>query len=118
MQYNLARIHELIAGIIPDKECIVFRDKRFTWEQVTERTRRLADVLRGAGLGSHDERSGLENWQSGQDHVALYLHNGNEYLEGMLGAFKARCAPFNVNYRYVEEELLYLFEDSGARAIV
>ena len=48
----------------------------------------------------------------------LYLHNSNEYLEGMLGAFKARVAPFNVNYRYVREELEYLLADSQARAII
>ena len=54
----------------------------------------------------------------GQDHLALYLYNGHEYLEGMLGAFKARCAPFNVNYRYVEEELLYLFANSDAQAVI
>ena len=48
----------------------------------------------------------------------MYLHNGNEYLESMLGAFKARVAPFNVNYRYVAEELRYLLTDSRAAAIV
>ena len=48
----------------------------------------------------------------------MYLHNGNEYLESMLGAFKARVAPFNVNYRYVAEELRYLLHDSNAAAIV
>ena len=36
----------------------------------------------------------------------------------MLGAYKARVAPFNVNYRYVAEELRYLLNDAGARAIV
>ena len=51
-------------------------------------------------------------------HVALYLHNGNEYLEGMLGSFKARCAGVNVNYRYVAEELRYVLSDSRAQAIV
>jgi 3-oxocholest-4-en-26-oate---CoA ligase len=50
--------------------------------------------------------------------VALYLHNGNEYLEGMLGAWKARAAPFNVNYRYVAAELAYLLADSRAAAVV
>jgi fatty-acyl-CoA synthase len=50
--------------------------------------------------------------------VALYLHNGNEYLEGMLGAYKARCAPTNVNYRYRAEELRYVLADSGARAVI
>lgn len=116
--YNLARIHEAIAEALGDRECIVFRDRRLSWYEVTDRTRRLAAVFADAGLGCHRERSELENWQSGQDHVALYLHNGNEYLEGMLGAYKARCAPFNVNYRYVEKELLYLFDNARAKAVV
>ena len=115
---HLAAIHEAIAAAIPEHECLVFGERRYTWTEFTDRTRRLAGVLRGAGLGCHAERAGLANWESGQDHVALYLHNGNEYLEGMLGAFKARCAPFNVNYRYVEEELLYLFDNADAKAVI
>ena len=115
---NLGHVHEAIAEIIPERDCIVYGDKRFSWAETTDRTRRLAEVLRQHGLGCHHERDGLANWESGQDHVALYLYNGNEYLEGMLGAFKARCAPFNVNYRYVEEELLYLFDNADARAVI
>jgi acyl-CoA synthetase (AMP-forming)/AMP-acid ligase II len=115
---NLARIHEAIAEAIPERECVVFRDRRLSWAQFTDRTRRLAEVFRSHGLGCHRERSQLANWESGQDHVALYLYNGNEYLEGMLGAFKARCAPLNVNYRYVEEELRYLFDNADARAVI
>jgi fatty-acyl-CoA synthase len=75
-------------------------------------------VLRAHGLGCHRERSGLRGFESGQDHVALYLYNGNEYLEGMLGAYKSRTAPFNVNYRYVEEELVYLLDNAEAKAVV
>jgi acyl-CoA synthetase (AMP-forming)/AMP-acid ligase II len=116
--FNLAAIHEAIAEVIPERECLVFRDRRFSWALTTDRTRRLAALLRDAGLGCRREREELRNWESGQDHLALYLHNGNEYLEGMLGAYKARCAPFNVNYRYVEEELLHLFEDAQARAVI
>jgi len=115
---NLAAIHEAIAAVAPDRECLIFRDRRFSWSQTTDRTRRLASLLRAHGLGCQRERSTLQNWESGQDHVALYLYNGNEYLEGMLGSFKARCAPFNVNYRYVEEELLYLFDNADAKAVV
>jgi fatty-acyl-CoA synthase len=115
---NLAAIHEAIAAVAPDRECLIFRDRRFSWSQTTDRTRRLASLLRAHGLGCRRERSELQNWESGQDHVALYLYNGNEYLEGMLGSFKARCAPFNVNYRYVEEELLYLFDNADAKAVV
>src|SRR5262249_25892429 len=46
------------------------------------------------------------------------LHNGHEYLEGMLGAWKARAAAINVNYRYVAAELAYVLADSGARAVI
>ncbi len=115
---NLGHIHEAIAAAVPERECLIFRDRRLTWAQVTDRTRRLAAVLRANGLGCHTERGTLRSWESGQDHVALYLYNGNEYLEGMLGAYKARAVPFNVNYRYVEEELLYLFDNADARAVV
>jgi len=115
---NLGHIHEAISQTVPDRECLVFRDRRFTWSQVTDRTRRLASVLRASGLGCRTERAGLANWESGQDHVALYLYNGNEYLEGMLGAYKARAVPFNVNYRYVEDELLYLFDNADAKAVI
>jgi fatty-acyl-CoA synthase len=115
---NLAAIHEAVAAAVPRRECLVFRTRRLSWADVTDRTRRLASVLRERGLGCHEERERLQRWESGQDHVALYLHNGNEYLEGMLGAFKARCAPFNVNYRYIDDELLHLLDDADARAVL
>ncbi|MEY2446044.1 MAG: hypothetical protein QOE00_2624 [Ilumatobacteraceae bacterium] len=118
MEFSVADVHEAIAASRPDAECLVFRDRRLTWAEVTERTRRLANHLLDAGLGVHTERSALTGHQSGQDHLAIYLHNGNEYLEAMLGAFKARVAPFNVNYRYVAEELRYLLNDSNAAAVV
>ena len=117
-EFNVAEIHEAIAASRPDAECLVFRDRRYTWAQVTERTRRLANYLIAQGLGCTTERSDLAQHESGQDHLGIYLTNGNEYLECMVGAFKARVAPFNVNYRYVAEELLYLLNDSGATAIV
>ncbi len=117
-ELNLAAVHEAIAEAVPDRECLVFRDRRLTWAQVTDRTRRLANHLRGLGLGSVRPRSELAGHESGQDHVALYLHNGNEYLESMLGAYKARLAPVNVNYRYVADELVHLLTDADARAVV
>ena len=117
-QLGIAEIHEAIAASRPEDLCLVFRDRRLTWQEVTERTRRLANVFVDRGLGCHTERADLPGHVSGQDHVAIYLHNGNEYLETMLGAFKARVVPFNVNYRYVAEELEYLLDDAGARAVV
>ena len=118
MDFNLAEIHEAIAAAVSDRECIVHGARRLSWGQVNDRSRRLANLLRARGLGQVRERASLAGWESGQDHLALYLYNGCEYLEGMLGAFKARVAPFNVNYRYVEEELLYLMRDARPRAIL
>ncbi len=115
---GVAAVHEAIAATRPDRECLVFRDRRLTWAEVTDRTRRFANHLISQGLGCHTERDQLLGHQSGQHHLAVYLHNGNEYLEAMLGAFKARVVPFNVNYRYVAEELLYLLSDSEATAVV
>jgi len=118
MGFNLAEINEAIAAAIPDRECIIFRDRRVTWAAFNRRTRQLANLLIRAGLGCHQERSTLQNFESGQDHLGLYLYNGNEYLEGMVGGYKARVAPFNVNYRYVDAELIYLLNDADCRALI
>ena len=117
-ELDISTVLEGIAGRRPDDECLVFRDRRITWAQFTERTRRLANHLHGAGLGCHTERSALAGHESGQDHLAIYLQNGPEYLECMVGAWKARVAPFNVNYRYVADELRYLLADARATAMV
>jgi fatty-acyl-CoA synthase len=115
---NLAQVHELVAAEVPGRDCIVAGERRLSYAAVTERTRRLANFLRERGIGCHRERSELQPWETGQDFVALYLYNGAEYLEGMLASYKARAAPFNVNYRYVEKELEYLFRDARARAVI
>src|SRR5213593_4628571 len=116
--FALADINEALADAVADREAIVTPTRRFTWRDFQLRTRRVGHLLGAAGLGCHRERDVLAPWESGQDHVALYLYNGPEYLEGMVGAYKARVVPFNVNYRYVEDELLYLLRDAGTRAVV
>ncbi len=118
MGFNLAEINEELAAAIPERDCIVFRDRRFTWAQFCERTRRLGNFLLSRRLGRHQDRRQLQNFESGQDHLGIYLYNGNEYLEAMVGSFKARVAPFNVNYRYIEDELIYLLNDADCRALV
>ncbi len=117
-EFTVGEVHEAIAASRPDQDCLVFRDRRLSWADVTDRTRRLGRFLNEQGLGRHQGRSGLANHSSGQDHLAIYLYNGNEYLESMLAAFKAGVAPFNVNYRYVADELVYLLTDARATAIV
>ncbi len=111
MEFNFSDFHETVAAAVPDREAIVFRDRRMSYAQTADRSRRLANYLLERGLSVRQERSVLAGHESGQEHLAIYCYNGNEYIEGMLGAFKARVAPLNVNYRYVEEELLYLFEN-------
>ena len=118
MLVHLAPIQDLIAAAIPDREALVWRDRRFTYAQLNARCRRFGRALLRLGLGCRTERRNLQPWQSGQDHVALYLYNGNEYLEALMGAFQARAVGVNVNYRYVADELHYLLDNSGARAIV
>jgi len=115
---NLALIHEIIADELPDRAALVWRGKTVTYRDFTARTRRLANAFLRLGLGCHVERNRLEGWQSGQDHIAVYLYNCPEYMEIMYGAFKARATGFNVNYRYTQDELAHLLTDAGARAIV
>lgn len=117
-QFNLAAVHEAVEAAVGTRECIVRGARRFTYHEVGDRSRRFANHLLANGLGQVRDRASLPPLSSGQDHVALYLHNSNEYLEAMLGAFKARTVPFNVNYRYVAEELRYVLHDAAARAIV
>ncbi len=62
---NLAAIHEAIAERVPERECLIFRDRRYSWHDVTDRTRRLASLLRHHGLGCHAKREELEGWESG-----------------------------------------------------
>ena len=118
MAFNLAQVHEAVAAANPDRPAIVWGERSWTYQELTERTRRFANALLERGIGLHRERDELAGHESGQDHVALYLHNGNEYIEAMLGAFKGRSAPFNVNYRYVAEELQYLLDNAQAKVVV
>jgi fatty-acyl-CoA synthase len=118
VEFNVAQVMEAVAATCPDRPAVLFHDRHITYEELRDRWRRLANVLRGAGFEVHAERDGLLPHESGQDHLALYLHNGNEYLEGMIGAYAARTVPFNVNYRYVADELGYLLADSRAKGIV
>ena len=102
----------------PDREQIIQGGRRYTYEQVIERSNRLAAYLHSRGLGCHKERSALAGHEVGQDLLGLYAYNGNEFVEALLGSFGSRVAPFNVNFRYVKSELEYLLADSGATALL
>jgi fatty-acyl-CoA synthase len=107
-----------VAQVVPDRTAIAFRGTYLSYATLAERARRLAHVLIDHGFGAVTPRAQLAGWESGQDHVGLYLHNGAEYLEATFGANAARAVPFNVNYRYVEDELAYLLDDADTAALV
>ncbi len=118
-EFNLGQVFETVAATIPEREALVWGERRFRYADLRDRSRRLATFLHSKGLGAHGPGRGeLAGHESGQDHLGLYLYNSNEFIEGMIGSYLARVAPFNVNYRYVEAELQYLLTDSAARALV
>lgn len=117
-EFNIGQVFSAVAAANPDRTAIVFGDRRLTFAQTAERARRFARALHGWGFGVRRERSELASHESGQHLLGLYLANGNEFLEAMLGAYLARVAPFNVNYRYVADELVYLIGNARADAIL
>ncbi|MCZ7530453.1 MAG: acyl-CoA synthetase [Acidimicrobiia bacterium] len=103
--YNLSELFEDVADVVPDREALITPRRRLTFAQLDARATRLAHHLAEAGIGAGD-------------HVGLHLMNGTEYIEGMLAAFKLRAVPVNVNYRYVERELEYLYENADLAAVI
>jgi acyl-CoA synthetase (AMP-forming)/AMP-acid ligase II len=117
-QFTVPAAADTVAAVIGDREFIIQGRRRYTYAQVVERANRLAAYLHTRGLGCKTERSELPGHEVGQDLLGIYAYNGPEYVEAMLGSWRARVAPFNVNYRYVKNELHYLLADSGATALI
>ncbi|MFG2295892.1 acyl-CoA synthetase [Streptomyces sp. NPDC048603] len=112
MEYNLADLFESVVDVVPDREALVYVDhpgtgaeSRLTYRELDDAANRLAHHLLDSGL------------QAGE-HLGLHLYNGVEYLQTVLACLKARLVPVNVNYRYVEEELVYLYADADLAALV
>lgn len=103
--WTFAEVWEAIAAAVPERTVQVHGPRRLTWRDFDRRANALAADLLGAGLGEGAK-------------VAAYLTNAPEYLETYYAAFKAGLAPVNTNYRYGPEELLYLFDNADAEAIV
>jgi acyl-CoA synthetase (AMP-forming)/AMP-acid ligase II len=118
MQFTVPAALDAVATTIPDRVLLVQGDRRYTYADVVDRSNRLASYLHSRGLGCHTARADLAGHEVGQDLLGIYAYNGNEFVEALLGSFRARVAPFNVNYRYVKNELQYLLADAGATALV
>ena len=104
MEAQYASVWEKNSDVIPDKIALICGDNEVTWREYDQRAAKLATLLTNAGLGDDSK-------------VGLYLHNSNEYLESQYSVFKIKGVPINVNYRYKEEELIYLLENSDSEAI-
>ncbi|GGW39384.1 acyl-CoA synthetase [Streptomyces xantholiticus] len=112
MEYNLADLFESVVDVVPDREALVYIDhpgtgaqRRLRYAELDAAANRIAHHLLGAGIGPGE-------------HLGLHLYNGIEYLQTVLGCLKARIVPVNVNYRYVEDELVHLYRDADLAALV
>jgi fatty-acyl-CoA synthase len=94
-----------VAEQIPDAPCQIQGDRRSSWGDFDRRADGIAKVL-------------LDNGAHRQDKLAHYLYNGPEYMETTFATFKAGMAPVNTNYRYAEDELVYLWDNADAVAVV
>jgi acyl-CoA synthetase (AMP-forming)/AMP-acid ligase II len=103
--WNLAEIWERNADRFPDALAQQQGGRRFTWREFDRRADGIAAALLHAGV-------------TRQDKVAHYLYNCPEYLESMFAMFKAGLVPVNTNYRYTDDELLYLWDNADAVAVV
>ena len=116
-EWTLGGVLDAIAEAAPDRLMTVCGERRSTFAQSADRTRRLANFLAVNGFGAHRERNELENWECGQDRVALLMHN-DLYPDAVIGCLKARTIPANVNYNYSPREVAELFDYLRPRAVI
>jgi 3-oxocholest-4-en-26-oate---CoA ligase len=115
---SLSRIHELVAARVPDRVAIAWREQVLTHRDLADRTNSLGHLLVDHGLGRVIPRESLHPWECGQDFVGVLMSNRPEFIETLFGAFKARCVPFNINYRYGPAEVRELLAVAKPRAMV
>lgn len=104
-EMHFATVCELVADRQPDAPALICADQRRNWREYEDRAARFAAFLVSRGLARDSK-------------VGLYLHNRNEYLECQLGIMKMRGVAINVNYRYLEDELVYVLDNADCEAVV
>jgi 3-oxocholest-4-en-26-oate---CoA ligase len=105
VHFNIADLFESLADAIPDRPALVCGDRRLTYAELDVRATRLANALRARGVKAGD-------------HLGLYLYNSAEFVEAVFAAFKLRAVPININYRYVDDELSFLFRNADLVALL
>lgn len=116
-EWTIGGVVDAIAEAIPDRLMTVCGNRRSTYAQTADRTRRLANFLSVNGIGAHQERDDLDGWQCGQDRVALIMHN-DLYPDMVIGSLKARAVPVNVNFNYTPREVDELLAYLRPRAVI
>ena len=102
---NIADLAEHAIDAVPDRVALICADEQLTYAQLGEKANRLAHYLIDRGVKKDDK-------------VGLYCRNRIEIVIAMLGIVKAGAILVNVNFRYVEGELRYLFDNSDMVALV
>jgi len=105
MEFNLADLFENAVDHFGEREYLVAEDKRCTYAEMDARANRLAHHLAKNGVGPGD-------------HVGIYAYNSLEWVETLWAVFKLRAVWININYRYVEDELAYIFDNADLKALV
>ncbi len=105
MEFHHATIFEAVADAIPEAPALAQGERVTTWAQMDERSARLSRALTDAGLQT-------------QSRVAIDLYNCNEWLESFYGVVKGRHVPVSINYRYLDDELSHLLENSDSEALI
>ncbi|MBI2711123.1 MAG: acyl-CoA synthetase [Actinobacteria bacterium] len=105
MAFNIADLFERAVDAVGQRTALVVGDEHLTFAEVEARANRLAHHLSAHGIGRGD-------------HVGVHGQNSAEWLVAMMAAFKLRAVPVNINFRYVEDELLYLFDNADLVALV
>lgn len=105
MSYNIADLVEHAIDLMPDRVALADDGREVTYAQLEERANRLAHYLQEQGVQPGDK-------------VGIYSRNTIEAVEAMVAIFKARAVMINVNFRYVENELQYIFDNSDMVALI
>jgi acyl-CoA synthetase (AMP-forming)/AMP-acid ligase II len=103
--FNLADAWEAITDVVPERRALTCEGATLTYAELEERSNRLAHWFLAQGVQP-------------EQHIGLYLHNCLEYVEATLAAYKVRAVPINVNFRYVADELRYLFDDADLVGVI
>ncbi|WP_353109940.1 AMP-binding protein, partial [Gordonia sp. (in: high G+C Gram-positive bacteria)] len=105
MKFNLADVFETVADAVPERVVLTWDGTDITYAELDGLANQVAHNLAAHGVGK-------------DDNVALYLKNSVEHVTSLLGLIKIRAVPVNVNYRYTDAELEYIFDNSDSAAIV